>query len=434
MAILPQQRLFRWHEVEELGDLERLRLVLENMPDEALMRRLEKERGNGRNDYPVRALWNCLLAGIVYQHVSVESLRRELLRNGQLRWECGLDGNVPPSWVFSRFIGKLKQCHDEVESMFNEMVVLLGRELPDFGENLAIDGKAIWSCGKPKKNGEPTKREDGRREIDADWSAKTYRGKRANGTTYEKTEWWYGFRVHLVVDANYELPVNYTVTRASVSEVKQAHGLVDKMAREQPWLLGRCKTFMADRGYDDAKLLVKLWDEHQIKPVIDIRNAWKDGESTRVLLGTQNLVYDYAGNVYCHCPKTGCERSMAYAGFEKERGTLKYRCPAQHYGISCKGMGQCAARCGIRVALKNDRRIFVPIARSSYKWKREYKKRTAVERVNSRLDVSYGFERHFIRGLGKMRLRVGLALSVMLSMALGRVKGKQKELMRSLVA
>ena len=38
MAIIPQKRLFGWEEIEELGDLERLRLVLEHLPDEELMR------------------------------------------------------------------------------------------------------------------------------------------------------------------------------------------------------------------------------------------------------------------------------------------------------------------------------------------------------------------------------------------------------------
>jgi len=56
-----------------------------------------------------------------------------------------------------------------------------------------------------------------------------------------------------------------------------------------------------------------------------------------------------------------------------------------------------------------------------------------VERVNSRLDVSFGFEQHFIRGHRKMKLRVGLALMVMLAMALGRVREKQKISIRSLV-
>jgi len=43
MAIIPQKELFGWEEIEELDDLERLRLVLEYMPDEELIRILEKE-------------------------------------------------------------------------------------------------------------------------------------------------------------------------------------------------------------------------------------------------------------------------------------------------------------------------------------------------------------------------------------------------------
>jgi hypothetical protein len=111
MAIIPQQTLFVWSEIEELGDLERLRLVIEYMPDEGLMRKLEDERGKGRDDYPVRAVWNSILAGVVFQHISVESLRRELSRNAQLRFMCGLygagDKAVPTEWVYTRFFKKL---------------------------------------------------------------------------------------------------------------------------------------------------------------------------------------------------------------------------------------------------------------------------------------------------------------------------------------
>jgi hypothetical protein len=49
------------------------------------------------------------------------------------------------------------------------------------------------------------------------------------------------------------------------------------------------------------------------------------------------------------------------------------------------------------------------------------------------LDVSFGFEKHFIRGFKKMEIRVGLALCVMLAMAVGRIKEEHQELMRSLV-
>jgi len=78
MAIIPQKQLFSWKEIENLGDLSRLRLVLDYLPDEPLMRALESQRAKGRDEYPVRAVWNSILAGIVFQHNSVE-LRGHLL-------------------------------------------------------------------------------------------------------------------------------------------------------------------------------------------------------------------------------------------------------------------------------------------------------------------------------------------------------------------
>ncbi|MGE5559102.1 MAG: hypothetical protein ACM3WV_10935 [Bacillota bacterium] len=52
-------------------------------------------------------------------------------------------------------------------------------------------------------------------------------------------------------------------------------------------------------------------DEYQIKPVIDIRNMRKDGETTRVLEGWKNITYNYQGRVYCHCMETGTVREIA---------------------------------------------------------------------------------------------------------------------------
>ena len=87
----------------------------------------------------------------------------------------------------------------------------------------------------------------------------------------------------------------------------------------------------------------------------------------------------------------------------------------------------------VRVPLDIDRRLFTPLARDSKAWRREYNKRTSTERVNSRIDGSFGFERHTIRGLNKMRFRVGLALTVMLALALSAVREGHLEWMRSLV-
>lgn len=56
MFILAQTSLFDNEEIEILGDLERLKLAIENMPDEEIVRRLRKIRKNGRNDWPVEVM------------------------------------------------------------------------------------------------------------------------------------------------------------------------------------------------------------------------------------------------------------------------------------------------------------------------------------------------------------------------------------------
>ena len=437
MAIIAQKQIFGWKEIEELGDLDRLRLVIEYLPDERLMRILEEERGKGRDDYPVRAVWNTIVGGVVFEHKSVATLRRELQRNGQLREVCGLElgkglDAVPPSWVYSRFLKRLIEHQGEIDALFDTLVDEVESVLADFGKVLAVDGKGIETHARARKVGE-WKEPDGRRDTDADWGVKSYRGQREDGSLWEKVKSWFGYKLHLIVDATYELPVAFEVRKASEAEAPQAHEMLDRMEERHPGMLERCEYLDGDKGYDDGKLIKRVWDRYAVKPVIDIRDMWKDGEESKVVEGKWNIIYDYKGQVYCVCPKTGQMREMAYGGFEKDRETLKYRCPAEHYGYECGGCGECEVKKAVRISLEEDRRIFTPLARSSYRWGNIYKMRTSVERVNSRLDVSFGFEEHFIRGLSKMKLRCSLALCVMLAMALGRIKENQKGLMRSLV-
>jgi len=56
-----------------------------------------------------------------------------------------------------------------------------------------------------------------------------------------------------------------------------------------------------------------------------------------------------------------------------------------------------------------------------------------MERIYSRMDNSFGFEKHYIRGKGKMSARVGLALAVMMALAVGDIKAGRPECMRSVV-
>ena len=79
---------------ENLGDLERLQKVFDNLPDEKLIRRLKEKRGKGRNEWPVEAMWNSFIASFIFDHDSIASLLRELNRNSQLRIICGFQPHI----------------------------------------------------------------------------------------------------------------------------------------------------------------------------------------------------------------------------------------------------------------------------------------------------------------------------------------------------
>jgi hypothetical protein len=455
VAIIIQQQLFSWDEIDASSDLDRLKLALNYLPDEKLVQRLEKKRGRGRDTYPIRAMWNAVIAGVVLQHPSVESLLRELRRNAELRALCGFNtfrGSraVPTPWAMSRFMKSVVEEEKLIREIFEELVDQAKKLLPDLGSELAFDGKAIRSFSTGHKDRDTGKTSD----PDADWGRKSYSGIDSQGKPWEKIMKWFGYQLHLIVDANHELPLAFEVERASTSEATRLLPMVKDLTLRHPEIGESAETLVADRGLDSAEINRDLLDDYNIKPVIDTRALWREekGEQGRnpekttsrplVPSRVDTLVYTERGSVKCICPVSGVETDMAFWGFESDRQTLKYRCPAAAYGVYCPGRTQCELLAPktpgpygriVRVPLKNNRRIFTPIPRDTPKWQRLYAKRTSVERVNSRIETSFGFDRHNIRGMKKMRMRVGLALAIMMAMAVGFISEGKPEFMRSLV-
>jgi len=411
MAIIPQISIFEYSSVEELGDLERLKLALEGIDDEELMRKLESKRKNGRNEYPVRVMWNLLIAMKVFCHESIESFRRELARNSQLRRICGLydeEGRrhlVPPSRVFSGFIKRLSKEQEELNKIFAGQVLELGGLLPDFGKNLAGDGKYLDSVAKKKPD--PQMDTDNRTENDAEWSVKEYPYIDKNGNKKTKKESHYGFKVHIICDVQTELPVAFSVTKANADEKKEMIKMLDSPLLSDEKRREIVETLALDRGYD-SEGMIKSIKALGIAPVIDIRNMWKDKEQTKQYKNT-NMVYDYQGNVY-FIDDDVVQHKMKYEGYDKQKKCLRY----SHKGKVSK------------IYISFDERVFLPIARDSEKFKKLYKGRTSVERLNGRLDRDYMFENHYIRGLKKMTLMVSLSLVIMNGMAIGKLLNGKK--------
>jgi hypothetical protein len=279
LAKIIQQKIFSWKNVDASGELERLKMVIEAIPDDRLMKALEGERKGRRDDYPIRQVWNSILAGIVYQHISIESLRRELLRNGELREACGFDPAqgeraVPSKDAYCLMLKKLMKKQEMIDGMFEGLIEELKKYLPDLGKHLAIDSKAIESYAKGKKDSQESS------DRQADWGKKTYKGKRKDGSLWEKVVSWFGYKLHLLVDTTYELPVGYRVTKASRPDIEEMLPMIEEAKQNH---FQSIETIAGDKAYDSGPHQEALYDTHGIKPVIDIRNQWKDGEETKAL-------------------------------------------------------------------------------------------------------------------------------------------------------
>ena len=361
--------------------------------------------------------------------------------------------SAPNAWNFSRFIHLVEEVEGEtghVSGMMDTLREQLQNLLPDFGEHMGYDGKAIDSHSTGQVNRETGETSD----PDADWGKQETHSVDAQGKRRTRTRTWFGYRLHLIADTVHELPIAFEVTRASTSESVILPKMINELFSEDSNLKQRCKDFSADRGLDSGSLKKMMWEDHQVRPLIDVRQLWreekaepgydsrKSGASCMRSPGTISSISEQ-GNVYCRCPETGEERPMTFQGFEADRNTLKYRCPAAAAGVTCQGREACyqQADCQagdygriVRVDLNTaDPRIFTPTPHGSPTWKRGYKRRNALERINSRLDNRFGFELHYLRGQTRMQTRVGLALTIMMALAVGHIRAGRPEQMRSLV-
>lgn len=274
------------------------------------------------------------------------------------------------------------------------------------------DGKAIQSFAT-----KPSKKASGYKgEHDADWCRKTYTTTTPAGEVNTKTVKWFGFRLHLIADAVYELPVDFTVTKASVSEVKETEKLLEKMDKEKPREIKTCKYFLADRGYDSTELIEWL-ETKDVAPVIDIRNMWQ-GDETKQFKDT-DLVYSFDGKV-SYVDGDGKSIDLLYKGYDKSRNSSRYGFHPKYNDSRI-----------FRIPLETDKRIFTRVARNSKKWKRLYAMRSGIERMNGRIDRDFKFEKHTIRGLEKMEMFITITFLVSLTLAKAKIEsGTTKGLAR----
>ena len=415
MIIHLAKPLFAWDCLEDSPSLQTIKNLLAALPDGKLLNSLRAARGKGRDDYPVSVLWGVVVLRVALRHITTEAVLAELRRNEGLRRIIGIESEsgVPNKWNMSRFEDVLGQepHRTHLKTIFNVLIEHLGIAVTGLGRDTAGDATDLSARRKPE---EAAQKEIDERVPQASRGRKEYKDDEGKVT---KVVEWFGFKLHLLVDVKHEVVLSYEITDTKAGDGETLPVLLDQAQANLPE--GRIKTVAYDKAADSQDVHKRLSGEG-ITPLIQTREMWKE-EPERMLPGhdgSSNVVYKEDGTIYCYDKVSDppVRHPMAYIGYEPERETLKYRCPAKHEGWDCPMSKICNAGKSygktVRVDHELDPRRFPSLPRATKKFERMYKGRTSVERVNARLKIFWGVDDGNVTGTRRFVAQVGVVLAV----------------------
>lgn len=404
--------------------------------DQEVVSALVVERGHGRDDYPVVAMWQLMAVHLFLRKGRFSDLIAELRRNGDFARLLGFEEcmpglfDLPDATVVCRMHLKLKSDSYQalIKRLQEKTVELLRREDPTIGQHTAEDSTDIRTHGHPARHeGDPEKKRPST-DPEASWSVKTKRWTNKEGQKREETKSTFGYKACLNVDVVQPVVIEVQTVSGSTNDQLLAIPMLEGAVR----IVGRetMETCAEDKGFDSTENVKEAYQDLGVAVIVPVRDVpdkleQLPRENREVGLESGgNVVRDiYTGEVACYeQAKSGevVRREMKYAGFEKDRATHKFRCPlGTAASTACSAFGTCSAgSCGkqgrqVRVEMKTDFRRFASIYPRSKKWKRLYNGRSAVERVNSYLKEVLRLEDHSVRGLKAISLRVLLAASTL---------------------
>ena len=366
-----------------------------------LIRHLEDHRYNGRPGYPLAVMWRAYLASFFLNLAHTNDLIRRLHGDSELRAACGFIGPFSHRRTFNRFIRTLSRHHEMVEACSSKVLGRLRGWLPDLGQEVAVDSTVVrtHSCPNRKRVSDP----------EASWTAKNAPGAKEGGK-----EWKWGYKVHMVADANYGLPLAQITTTAKRNDSPWLPAVMNKARAALPWL--RLAAAIADRGYDAASNHHYL-DRQGVLPVILIRK-------TANKQGLVDGIYTKDG-----IPTCLGQVPMEYVRTDPAKGRL-YRCRTG--GCHLLGSRSYVQHCADEVweDPRANIRLFGVLRRGSKEWKALYAKRQAIERTFKSMKQSRRLERHCTRGLRMIRLHLLMSTLAYQTTALAAVRAGELETMR----
>ena len=189
------------------------------------------------------------------------SLIRSLQNNAVLAVACGITSceRIPTKFAYSRFMGRLAQPKHVVmvKEIMRGLTRNLYKTLPNLGKSVAIDSRDVkpWSNGAKKPVSDP----------DVTWAVRIDRAG--------KKKFYYGYKLHLLVDTQYELPVAAKVSTGSASDVRIASRVLSEARSANAKF--RPNYIITDAGYSSDKFRGLIKRQYRAEPIIKANRIHK---------------------------------------------------------------------------------------------------------------------------------------------------------------
>ena len=358
----------------------------------------------GAEGYDPISLFKAQLLIYLGEVGSDRKLASALRYNARLCLLCGFNFlKTPSNGTFTNFRDRLGE--DIFHEMLHQLIAQAITLKVIIGGHMAIDSTHIWAysnkfgkkaCSCKGKCHCPR----GYSDIDARWGVKS------------KDYIFFGYKVHLIVDSKSQLPLDVRVTPANDGDSPQAKPLL-KGAKERHADI-RMDSASMDSAYDAYENYRFAIEDMDVAPIIALNprgrvNAFTKG---KVYLSNDGTFTCFAGF------------QVVYWGKDEKRGRLKFRCPAVLGKCQCLFRSTCSlSPYGPTFYLYPDKdyRLIGPIPRGTDLWREKYNARTSVERAYSEEKGSHFLANPRVRGLGRVKTHVYMALCAQVLKRLGVV-------------
>jgi len=241
------------------------------------------------------------------------------------------------------------------------------------GGDTAIDSTHLWAYSS--KFGKKTCSCKGKCHCPRDYSDHD-----ARWGTKSKDYTFFGYKVHLIVDAKSQLPLDVKVTPGNEGDSPSMDSAYD--------------------SYENYRFVI---EDIGAAPIIALnpRNRADAITDCSLYLSDDGTFTCFAGF------------RVVYWGKDKKRGRLKFRCPAALGKCQCLFRSSCSLSPYGRTFYlhpERDYRLIGPIPRGSDIWQERYNARTSVERAYSEEKGSHRLANPRVRGLTNVKTHVYLAL------------------------